>query len=47
VDVYGPSEADIGVSSGNGKGRIFVKGRVVNSIPEHRIVDTLLNTSWS
>ncbi|WP_129839169.1 flavodoxin-dependent (E)-4-hydroxy-3-methylbut-2-enyl-diphosphate synthase [Streptomyces sp. RFCAC02] len=43
--VNGPGEAreaDIGVASGNGKGQIFVKGRVVATVPEHRIVDALV-----
>ena len=43
--VNGPGEsreADIGVSSGNGKGQIFVRGRVVRTVPEAQIVDTLL-----
>ncbi|WP_107655866.1 flavodoxin-dependent (E)-4-hydroxy-3-methylbut-2-enyl-diphosphate synthase [Nocardia suismassiliense] len=43
--VNGPGEAreaDLGVSSGNGKGQIFVKGRVVRTVPEHLIVETLL-----
>ncbi|MFE0027677.1 flavodoxin-dependent (E)-4-hydroxy-3-methylbut-2-enyl-diphosphate synthase [Amycolatopsis sp. NPDC059021] len=44
--VNGPGEAreaDIGVSSGNGKGQIFVRGQVVATVPEHRIVETLLD----
>ncbi|MYU06078.1 flavodoxin-dependent (E)-4-hydroxy-3-methylbut-2-enyl-diphosphate synthase [Streptomyces sp. SID8366] len=43
--VNGPGEAreaDIGVSSGNGKGQIFVHGHVVATVPEFKIVDTLL-----
>ncbi|QIS03391.1 flavodoxin-dependent (E)-4-hydroxy-3-methylbut-2-enyl-diphosphate synthase [Nocardia brasiliensis] len=43
--VNGPGEAreaDLGVSSGNGKGKIFVKGEVVRTVPEERIVDALL-----
>ncbi|MFJ3220294.1 flavodoxin-dependent (E)-4-hydroxy-3-methylbut-2-enyl-diphosphate synthase [Kitasatospora sp. NPDC086801] len=43
--VNGPGEsreADIGVSSGNGKGQIFVRGRVVATVPENRIVERLL-----
>ncbi|GAA3642505.1 flavodoxin-dependent (E)-4-hydroxy-3-methylbut-2-enyl-diphosphate synthase [Lentzea roselyniae] len=43
--VNGPGEAreaDLGVSCGNGKGQIFVKGQVVKTVPEHQIVDTLL-----
>ncbi|MFE2044591.1 flavodoxin-dependent (E)-4-hydroxy-3-methylbut-2-enyl-diphosphate synthase [Streptomyces sp. NPDC059477] len=44
--VNGPGEAreaDIGVSSGNGKGQIFVRGRTVRTVPEHQIVETLLD----
>ncbi|AUG81589.1 4-hydroxy-3-methylbut-2-en-1-yl diphosphate synthase [Kitasatospora sp. MMS16-BH015] len=43
--VNGPGEAreaDIGVSSGNGKGQIFVKGEIVRTVPESQIVDALL-----
>ena len=43
--VNGPGEAreaDIGVSSGNGKGRIFVHGEVVRTVPEGQIVDALV-----
>lgn len=43
--VNGPGEArdaDIGVSSGNGKGQIFVRGEVVATVPENRIVDALV-----
>ncbi|GAA2594814.1 flavodoxin-dependent (E)-4-hydroxy-3-methylbut-2-enyl-diphosphate synthase [Dactylosporangium fulvum] len=43
--VNGPGEAreaDLGVASGNGKGQIFVKGRVVATVPESRIVETLV-----
>jgi (E)-4-hydroxy-3-methylbut-2-enyl-diphosphate synthase len=43
--VNGPGEAreaDLGVASGNGKGQIFVKGRVVATVPESKIVDTLI-----
>ena len=43
--VNGPGEAreaDLGVASGNGKGRIFIKGEVVETVPEDRIVETLL-----
>ncbi|OIK25013.1 hypothetical protein VT52_023945 [Streptomyces malaysiense] len=35
-------EADLGVASGNGKGQIFVKGQVVRTVPESRIVETLI-----
>jgi (E)-4-hydroxy-3-methylbut-2-enyl-diphosphate synthase len=44
--VNGPGEAreaDLGVSSGNGKGQIFVKGHIIKTVPEHQIVDTLLD----
>ncbi|WNV88981.1 flavodoxin-dependent (E)-4-hydroxy-3-methylbut-2-enyl-diphosphate synthase [Umezawaea sp. Da 62-37] len=43
--VNGPGEAreaDLGVASGNGKGQIFVKGAVVKTVPEDRIVETLI-----
>ncbi|MET0237797.1 MAG: flavodoxin-dependent (E)-4-hydroxy-3-methylbut-2-enyl-diphosphate synthase [Kibdelosporangium sp.] len=43
--VNGPGEAreaDLGVSSGNGKGQIFVRGEVIRTVPEHKIVETLL-----
>ncbi|MUN63628.1 flavodoxin-dependent (E)-4-hydroxy-3-methylbut-2-enyl-diphosphate synthase [Kocuria sediminis] len=43
--VNGPGEAreaDLGVASGNGKGQIFVKGEVVKTVPEDRIVETLI-----
>ncbi|WKU04679.1 flavodoxin-dependent (E)-4-hydroxy-3-methylbut-2-enyl-diphosphate synthase [Micromonospora sp. HUAS LYJ1] len=43
--VNGPGEAreaDLGVASGNGKGQIFVKGQVVKTVPEGRIVETLI-----
>lgn len=43
--VNGPGEAreaDLGVASGNGKGQIFIKGKVVQTVPEDRIVPTLL-----
>ncbi|MBF6061503.1 flavodoxin-dependent (E)-4-hydroxy-3-methylbut-2-enyl-diphosphate synthase [Nocardia terpenica] len=44
--VNGPGEAreaDLGVSSGNGKGQIFVKGKVIRTVSEDRIVDALLD----
>jgi (E)-4-hydroxy-3-methylbut-2-enyl-diphosphate synthase len=44
--VNGPGEAreaDLGVSSGNGKGQIFVRGEVVATVPESKIVETLLD----
>ena len=43
--VNGPGEArdaDLGVASGNGKGQIFVKGEVVETVPEADIVETLI-----
>ena len=43
--VNGPGEAreaDLGVASGNGKGQIFVKGEVIKTVPEHEIVETLI-----
>ncbi|MFF7532904.1 flavodoxin-dependent (E)-4-hydroxy-3-methylbut-2-enyl-diphosphate synthase [Streptomyces bobili] len=43
--VNGPGEAreaDLGVASGNGKGQIFVKGEVVMTVPESKIVETLI-----
>ncbi|WP_020666919.1 flavodoxin-dependent (E)-4-hydroxy-3-methylbut-2-enyl-diphosphate synthase [Amycolatopsis nigrescens] len=52
--VNGPGEAreaDLGVSSGNGKGQIFVRGEVIKTVPESQIVETLLeeamNRDWS
>ena len=30
------------MASGNGKGQIFIKGKVIETVPEDRIVDTLL-----
>jgi (E)-4-hydroxy-3-methylbut-2-enyl-diphosphate synthase len=43
--VNGPGEAreaDLGVASGNGKGQIFVGGKVVATVPESQIVQTLI-----
>jgi len=43
--VNGPGEArgaDLGVASGNGKGEIFVRGKVVATVPESQIVPTLI-----
>ena len=43
--VNGPGEAreaDLGVASGNGKGQIFIRGEVVETVPEDRIVETLI-----
>lgn len=42
--VNGPGEAreaDIGLASGNGKGMIFKKGKVVKTVPEEKMVDEL------
>ena len=44
--VNGPGEsrdADIGVSCGNGKGQIFVHGEIIRTVPESKIVETLLD----
>ena len=43
--VNGPGEAreaDLGVASGNQKGKIFIKGKVVETVPETDIVPTLI-----
>lgn len=43
--VNGPGEAreaDLGVASGNGKGQIFIKGKVIKTVPEADIVPTLI-----
>jgi (E)-4-hydroxy-3-methylbut-2-enyl-diphosphate synthase len=43
--VNGPGEAreaDLGVASGNGKGQIFVHGEVIKTVPESKIVETLI-----
>ncbi|MGC9496571.1 flavodoxin-dependent (E)-4-hydroxy-3-methylbut-2-enyl-diphosphate synthase, partial [Streptomyces sp. WG7] len=32
----------LGVASGNGKGQIFVKGEVIKTVPESKIVETLI-----
>jgi (E)-4-hydroxy-3-methylbut-2-enyl-diphosphate synthase len=43
--VNGPGEsrdADIGVSCGNGKGQIFVRGEIIATVPERQIVERLL-----
>lgn len=43
--VNGPGEAreaDLGVASGNGKGQIFIKGKVIKTVPESEIVPTLI-----
>jgi len=44
--VNGPGEAreaDLGVASGNGKGQIFVRGEVIKTVPEAKIVETLID----
>ncbi|MDO5724553.1 MAG: flavodoxin-dependent (E)-4-hydroxy-3-methylbut-2-enyl-diphosphate synthase [Flaviflexus sp.] len=44
--VNGPGEAreaDLGVASGNGKGQIFVRGEVVDTVPESEIVEALIS----
>ncbi|MEU5400563.1 flavodoxin-dependent (E)-4-hydroxy-3-methylbut-2-enyl-diphosphate synthase [Streptomyces sp. NPDC005963] len=44
--VNGPGEAreaDLGVSCGNGKGQIFRQGEVIRTVPEHKIVEALLD----
>ncbi len=46
--VNGPGEAreaDLGVAAGNGKGQIFVRGQVVKTVPEHKIVETLIEAA--
>ena len=43
--VNGPGEAreaDLGVASGNGKGQIFIRGKVVDTVPEDQIVESLI-----
>ncbi|MBP2330752.1 (E)-4-hydroxy-3-methylbut-2-enyl-diphosphate synthase [Kibdelosporangium banguiense] len=48
--VNGPGEAreaDLGVSSGNGKGQIFVRGEVIRTVPESKIVETLVEEALS
>src|SRR6476619_2661244 len=43
--VNGPGEAreaDLGVASVNGQGQIFVKGEVIKTVPESKIVKTLI-----
>ncbi len=47
--VNGPGEAreaDLGVASGNGKGQIFVKGEVIKTVPESKIVETLIEEAF-
>jgi (E)-4-hydroxy-3-methylbut-2-enyl-diphosphate synthase len=48
--VNGPGEAreaDLGVSSGNGKGQIFVRGQIVRTVPEHQIVQALVEEAMN
>ncbi|MFF5259310.1 flavodoxin-dependent (E)-4-hydroxy-3-methylbut-2-enyl-diphosphate synthase [Actinomadura viridis] len=48
--VNGPGEAreaDLGVASGNGKGQIFVKGKVIKTVPEAQIVETLIEEAMN
>ncbi|MGW4890988.1 flavodoxin-dependent (E)-4-hydroxy-3-methylbut-2-enyl-diphosphate synthase, partial [Kitasatospora sp. NPDC004240] len=35
-----------GVASGNGKGQIFVKGEVIKTVPESKIVETLIEEAF-
>lgn len=47
--VNGPGEAreaDLGVAAGNQKGQIFIKGKVVETVPEEDIVETLIKYSY-
>jgi (E)-4-hydroxy-3-methylbut-2-enyl-diphosphate synthase len=47
--VNGPGEAreaDLGVASGNGKGQIFVRGKVIKTVPEAQIVETLIEEAF-
>jgi (E)-4-hydroxy-3-methylbut-2-enyl-diphosphate synthase len=44
--VNGPgeaSEADLGVAAGNKKGQIFLKGKVVETVKEEEIVESLMS----
>jgi len=46
--VNGPGEAreaDLGVAAGNGKGQIFIKGKVIKTVPEEQIVETLIDAA--
>src|SRR5437868_2332974 len=43
--VNGPGEAreaDLGVAAGNGKGQIFVHGKIIATVPESHIVGRLI-----
>ena len=45
--VNGPGEAagaDLGVSLGRGRAHLFIKGKVVRTVPEEEIVDAILET---
>ncbi|MCL1923083.1 MAG: flavodoxin-dependent (E)-4-hydroxy-3-methylbut-2-enyl-diphosphate synthase [Propionibacteriaceae bacterium] len=47
--VNGPGEAreaDIGVASGNGKGQIFVRGEVIETVPEAEILPRLVSHAY-
>jgi (E)-4-hydroxy-3-methylbut-2-enyl-diphosphate synthase len=47
--VNGPGEAreaDLGVASGNGKGQIFVRGRVVRTVAEPDLVEALMEEAF-
>ena len=47
--VNGPGEAreaDLGVAAGNQKGQIFIRGKVVEVVPEDQIVETLIKYSY-
>jgi (E)-4-hydroxy-3-methylbut-2-enyl-diphosphate synthase len=48
--VNGPGEAreaDLGVAAGTGKGQIFVRGEVIKTVPEERIVETLIDAAMA
>lgn len=43
--VNGPGEAreaDIGITGGRGEGLIFIKGKIIKKVPEHMLVDELI-----
>ena len=39
--VQGAREADFGIAGGNGQGIISAKGKVIKTVPEAELVDTL------
>jgi (E)-4-hydroxy-3-methylbut-2-enyl-diphosphate synthase len=44
-NVNGPGEAreaDIGIAAGRGKGHLFIKGKIVEVVPEERMVEALV-----